>query len=125
MVVTKPGVRLVFTPAILKITETLMQFDQAPLRGQPTDLVITAGVDGVHLPNSKHYLAEALDIRSHTFAPELKALFRSELEKALGPMFRVLLEDPGLETEHFHAQVGRGIRFAGSLTTPVADEYRT
>lgn len=124
MVVTKPGVRLVFTPAILKITETLMQFDQAPLRGQPADLVITAGCDGVHLPESKHYLGAALDVRSKTFAPELKLLFRAELEKTLGALFRVLLEDDGLESEHYHVQTRAGVWYAGNLTSPIAEEYR-
>lgn len=72
-------------------------------------LVITSANDGQHMPTSRHYRDEALDIRSKTFASNAgKYRFRSDFERALGPQFRVILEGLGTENEHFHAQVRKG-----------------
>lgn len=39
-----------------------------------------------HVQKSRHYTDEALDVRSHTFQTlAAKRLFRSELERTLGP----------------------------------------
>lgn len=75
----------------------------------PRTVVITAGSDGAHTAGSRHYSGEALDIRSKTFADlEAKERFRRDYQAALGPKFRVLLEQVGLPAEHFHAQVRKG-----------------
>ena len=76
--------------------------------------MITSANDSTHLPTSKHYLDEAIDLRSNNFQAESKAMFRTELEKFLNlgsPCpFTVLLEDIGTSNEHFHVQVKKGNR---------------
>lgn len=73
------------------------------------DLVITSGNDSRHGANSRHYVDEAIDVRSHNFASRAaKREFRATFEAALGPQFRVLLECEGTANEHFHAQVRKG-----------------
>jgi hypothetical protein len=88
-------------------------------------LTITSIYDGTHLPDSRHYLGEAIDIRAKNFNKMAEKIqFRGELESALnthplalaqgaGGSFRVLLENPGGDNEHFHVQVKKGRTFAG------------
>src|SRR5687767_6007740 len=48
--------------------------------GLPDQLVITSIYDGTHSPNSRHYVGEAIDIRSKNFRTVSdKRLFRAEL----------------------------------------------
>ena len=104
---TKPGVRFGgFTPALCVMLSVLVEMDEGkPVGGQPEDLVITAGSDGKHSPNSRHYKFEALDIRSKAFpSPAAKEQFRAAYERRLGGQFRVLLEGFGRSYEHFHVQ---------------------
>lgn len=91
----------------------------------PAELVITSIYDGTHQSDSKHYLGEAIDVRAKNFKTMAEKLrFRGELESALNthPLaaaqgvsnsFRVLLEVPGTDNEHFHVQVKKGKSFAG------------
>lgn len=73
-------------------------------------LVITSGSDGTHLPTSKHYTGQALDVRSHTFASRAaKRRFQAAWLAALGPGYTVLLEQEGTPNEHFHAQRRKGL----------------
>lgn len=80
----------------------------------PSEVVITSVDDSTHSSNSKHYLDEAIDIRSHNFTVDNKEPFREELERFLNigsPCpFIVLLESLGTPNEHFHAQVKKGYR---------------
>lgn len=114
------------TPALVWIFYVLDEFVRhAGATYLPDELVITAIYDGTHLPNSKHYTGEAIDLRSHNFKNVAEKLaFRSELEDALnshplvaskgmGNHFRVLYENPGTENEHFHVQVKKGLSFPG------------
>lgn len=64
-------------------------------------IVITAGSDGQHQPNSRHYKGEAIDIRIWNL-PNVEE-FRALFAKALGPKFTVLLEG-----DHIHCQVKKG-----------------
>ena len=93
--------------------------------GLPDEIVITSIGDGKHLPKSKHYIGEALDIRSHNFkSREDKRYFRSMFERFINghPLlgfyhptrfnkFRVLLENESTDNEHFHVQVKKGEKF--------------
>lgn len=124
MVVTKPGCRFVYVPATIKLLDTLVAMDVAPVPGQPAVLTITAGCNGLHKPESKHYLGEAIDLRSKNFPEAVKEIFAKEYERALGMGFTVRLERRGEEQEHFHVQCTKGTRYAGSLMNPIAEEYR-
>lgn len=109
---TKPGVELEFSLAtlhMLNVLAALARYDTE--LALPTEIVITAGTDGKHAHNSRHYRAEALDIRSKNFRLTSKEAFRARLERALGPKFRVLLEGLGTANEHFHAQVKKGASY--------------
>ena len=76
-----------------------------------TELVITSINDGQHMEGSRHYKNQAIDIRSKNFPNrDSKRQFRAKLEEMLGPGFRVLLENEGLDNEHFHAQVRKGVQ---------------
>lgn len=91
----------------------------------PEVLTITSIYDGTHLPDSRHYRGEAIDIRSKNFKSLAdKTRFRAELEGALnhhplasaqgvGDCFRVLMENGGTDNEHFHVQVKKGKTFSG------------
>jgi hypothetical protein len=80
----------------------------------PEEIMITSANDGTHLEKSKHYIDEAIDIRSHNFTNGTKIAFREELEKFLNIgspcQFTVLLESLGTANEHFHIQVKKGSR---------------
>lgn len=71
-------------------------------------LTITAGSDGTHLPTSRHYTFEAVDLRTKHLAPEDKAKLQLRLLAVLGPQFSVLLEDEGGPQEHLHLQPRKG-----------------
>lgn len=75
------------------------------------DLTVTSAFDGEHMPNSRHYRGEALDLRSHNMTKAKKVKFQAWVTETLGPKFTVLLENPGQVNEHFHIQVRKGIRF--------------
>lgn len=83
----------------------------------PETLLITAGRNGKHMPGSRHYTDQALDIRSHTFTDKLQFVaaviarlgeaeacvtrtgegFRTKDQQWLG-----ILEGAGTPNEHFH-----------------------
>jgi hypothetical protein len=103
------------TPALAHILYALEQFHRTGKVEQPEVLVITSINDSTHMDGSRHYTNEAIDIRSKNFhSRESKRIFRIELEKFLGPYFRVLLENEGSENEHFHIQVKRGFVYNGT-----------
>jgi hypothetical protein len=113
MLSTKPTVRFrVITPALLRMQSALLLAARI-LPDLPSEgLVITSGTDGQHSANSRHYVGEALDVRSKTFASiGARAAFMGSLQQLLGPQFSVLLEDEGTENSHFHIQVRKGHRF--------------
>lgn len=108
MVTTKPGVRMSFSPAVMYMLEKLVEWSDK----NKLDLVITAGTDGKHSLNSKHYTSQALDIRSKNFPnEETKYRFVRDMASMLGNRFFIFLEVPGTENEHFHMQVVRGGTF--------------
>lgn len=123
----KDGVRLKgVTPALAWMFYVLDGFVRhSGAKYLPEVLVITSIYDGQHLPDSRHYRGEAIDIRSKNFASLAdKSKFRMELENALnthplvtaqgmGGHFRILFEDAGQDSEHFHVQVKKGLDFPG------------
>jgi hypothetical protein len=127
IITCKDNVRLKgVTPALAWIFYVLDGFVRhSAAKYLPGELVITAIYDGKHLPDSKHYLGEAVDIRSKNFATLAdRTTFRKELEDALnnhplataqgvGNRFRVLFEDAGTDNEHLHVQVKKGSNFPG------------
>lgn len=123
----KNGVKLNgVTPAIAWIFFILDSFVRhSGAKYLPEVLTITSIYDGTHLPDSRHYRGEAIDIRTKNFSTMAdKIKFRAELEDALnshplvtaqgsGPHFRVLLENPNTDNEHLHVQVKKGRDFQG------------
>jgi hypothetical protein len=100
------------TPGLAHLLYYLEDFHRKFFAQLVPQLVITSMNDSTHGENSRHYTNEAIDIRSHNFPNrEMKRLFRVELEKHLGPRFRVLLENVGTSNEHFHVQVKKGMQF--------------
>lgn len=113
-VLCKKTVRFVeFGPAMLRLLTVLHDLRTHP-DVPPSGLVITSANDSGHMAGSRHYTDEAIDVRSKTFASTAAKLrFRRDFEAALGASFRVLLEGPGTDNEHFHAQVRKGHTYAG------------
>ena len=108
------SVRLVeLTAALAYILYTLEKFHRKKTVTQPENLIITSINDSAkHMPSSRHYQNEAIDLRSRNFLTrEDKRIFRQELELYLGSFFRVLLESEDTENEHFHIQVRKGLRY--------------
>lgn len=101
-----------FTPGLLRILDALSSIalsGRALVPGMPDDLVITSANDSTHLPSSRHYRDEALDVRSKSFTTRAaKDIFAMTLRARLGPKFTVLFESEGTEHEHFHVQVRKG-----------------
>ena len=67
-------------------------------------VVITSGNDGQHMPNSRHYENQALDVRSkQPFANRTEKIeFLNTVLDRLGPNYQGLLENEGSPNEHFH-----------------------
>lgn len=71
-----------------------------------SDCTITSGNDGVHLPESKHYIGEALDFRTHGLREQGvdPTLLVEKIRTALGDNYDVLLEYLNAPSEHIHAE---------------------
>lgn len=66
---------------------------------------ITEGSGGTHMPKSLHYEGYAVDIRSkHVKTFEEKESIMATAVKALGSDFDLILENLGLENEHWHLE---------------------
>ena len=65
---------------------------------------ITSGTDGKHKQGSKHYTAEALDVRTKDMKPAMKHLFAQHLKDRLGANYDVILESLGKTNEHLHVE---------------------
>jgi hypothetical protein len=100
-----------FTPAMLHMLAVLGALADTHAAA-PDPCVITSANDSSHDPHSRHYVDEALDLRTHAFAtPTARYLFQTALVARLGPQFTVLLEDEGTENEHLHCQVRKGLAY--------------
>jgi hypothetical protein len=73
------------------------------------DCIITCGTDG-HGPDDPHPLGFAYDMRSkHIERVETKQVILEDLRRVLGPIYTVILENPGMDNEHFHWQVRKDL----------------
>jgi hypothetical protein len=98
MLRTKSDVRFeVITPALLLIMGALDRIS----REARVDIYITAGTDGKHMPNSKHYTGEAVDVRVANLSPAQRELVVFELKQQLGPAYDVILEK---NPPHIHVE---------------------
>lgn len=69
------------------------------------DLVITAGTDGKHMATSKHYLGDALDVRTNNFpSKSAKQQFAVALQRELGSDYDVIFEAADTPNEHIHVE---------------------
>lgn len=72
---------------------------------QGESLVITEITGGKHMQGSKHYVGQAIDVRSRTLLPTIKTHLLFRMKEALGFIgFQVLLENPDTNNEHFHIE---------------------
>jgi hypothetical protein len=68
-------------------------------------VIFTCGTEG-HVVGDPHTHGFAIDMRSkHIARIETKQVILEELRQVLGPVYTVLLENPGADNEHFHWQV--------------------
>lgn len=99
----KPGVRLVgMSPQIgLAISVAAFAFDEI---GRPS-MTVTSVTDGKHGRGSKHYVGNAVDIRTKDIPTDAlkRSVFRAVAED-LGPEFDVVLEWIGEPQEHLHIE---------------------
>lgn len=68
------------------------------------DMLITAGTDGVHMKESKHYSGDALDIRTKHLSSSARANLLMEIRRRLGGDYDVVLESLGRRNEHAHIE---------------------
>jgi hypothetical protein len=111
-VVCKPEVRFKdFTPAMCHILRCLVDIARSGI-WPAGDIEITSANDGSHSQNppSRHYVGEAVDIRSRDIeGQELREEWAERLQAWLGKEnFMVLYESPQTENEHYHIQVRKG-----------------
>ena len=68
------------------------------------DVTVTSGSDPGHMPGSKHYTNEALDIRSKTVPTAQKRQWLAVIKRRLGRDYDCILEYEGKPQEHFHIE---------------------
>jgi hypothetical protein len=107
----KENVRIkIYSRAIREILDAL--FELQNLYDWLPDLVVTSCNDGTHKPGSRHYTNEAMDVRSKNFkSNKEKRDFVNALQTYLGSKYTVLFESEGMDNEHFHIQVKKGISY--------------
>ena len=119
MILFKDTVRIKrLTPDLKFILNKLDEFHKVFITICPSDVVITSINDSTHSERSKHYVDEAIDIRSKNFEAWNKNAFVLEFSRYLNlyyaePKFTVLLEGLNTPNEHFHIQVKKGFTDAG------------
>lgn len=91
----KEGVTVTFTAEVNRILEAAEYTFQA----NGYSCVCTSGTDGKHMPTSKHYQAQAVDLRSKHVSEEMLPKIVEELKGRLGKDYDVILEG-----DHIHAE---------------------
>jgi len=68
--------------------------------------IITSCIDGKHMRSSKHYMGDAIDLRTkHIPALGTKRLIQKDIIAALTKNYDVILESIGKPNEHLHIEV--------------------
>jgi len=71
----------------------------------PSSVVITAVESGKHMKGSKHYIGNAVDVRTKNFPDERsKRDFLAAVMKRLGPGYQGIYEDPEGQNQHLHIE---------------------
>lgn len=91
----KEGVQLTVTKAVNEILRGV----EAVYRKFDVPCVVTAGTDGVHGEQSKHYTGEALDFRIRDLKPEQRDALVQLCKKSL-----IQGHDVVLEHDHLHVE---------------------
>jgi len=68
-------------------------------RAPGVDFVITAGLDGTHRHNSKHYKNAAIDVRRRDLTADQLPLVVEDLQKLLGDDFDIVIEPTHIHIE--------------------------
>ena len=98
----KPGVQMATThPVTLRGLADLAELWDTILPQHP--FVVTSLTDGSHLPDSRHYLGLAFDVRIHG-VPQAHLELIVRQFKAVHPGWRVLVESLAEPREHLHAE---------------------
>lgn len=98
MLRTKPDVRFeVITRALLRMLTVLENISTL----QNHDITITAGTEGKHMPGSKHYTGEALDIRTRDLSDAQRDYILFTLRSRLGLGYDVVEE---FNPPHIHIE---------------------
>ena len=63
------------------------------------DATVTYTTNDGHLQNSRHYIGEAIDLRTWGMTPQQVRQYRNSLQRNLGPDYRVIEEG-----NHIHVQ---------------------
>lgn len=119
MIYFKETVRIVkYSFALHHILNCLHEIDRQPSNDMPAEIWITSIHDSQHMPASKHYRDEAVDLRSknfpdHTAKQNFITRFLNTLNshEEYPDCFSVLFENEGTPNEHIHAQVRKGFTF--------------
>ena len=103
MIYFKDGVRIkILLPEIWTLFPILDEIWRVTAEKNPT---ITSANDSKHKLQSKHYVNQALDIRSKDLSEQQKDQILEELKKRLNPIgYDVILEGRGSSWEHYHVE---------------------
>ena len=63
------------------------------------EFVITCAKEGTHRKGSKHFVGQAIDVRTRDMALHNRKAFATSIAKAVGPEFDVVLEGNHLHIE--------------------------
>lgn len=66
----------------------------------PFDIVITSGTDSKHMPGSRHYSGDALDLRRSNIPPKWLDRYLTQLRGRLGSDYDVVLEHDHIHVEY-------------------------
>lgn len=116
MILFKDSVRIkVFSPVIRDILVGLERFCRYHSDICPSQLVVTSINDSTHKEGSKHYINQAIDVRSKNFESWNKRKFKDLLTQYLNldapNRYTVLLESENMDNEHFHIQLAKGTMY--------------
>lgn len=81
------------------LARRLTDIEECVLKVTGLELFITSAADGVHMPGSRHYTGEAIDLRIRSVDADKRVVLRAALQSVLGSLFDVVLE-----VDHIHIE---------------------